>query len=77
MTYQPKRLPTHQAAAAVSDLVPWREAVELLDVTPKTMQHWMDRGRLPFVTVPGHGRMVSVRDASAVEAATRRAGKRR
>jgi len=76
VTYQPQRLPAHQAAAAVADLVPWREAVELLDVTPKTMQHWMDRGRLPFVTVEGR-RLVSVRDASAVEAATRRAGKRR
>lgn len=76
MTYQPKRLAAHQAAANVADLVPWREAVQLLDVTPKTMQHWMDRGRLPFVTVEGR-RMVSVRDASAVEAQTRRAGKRR
>jgi excisionase family DNA binding protein len=75
MTYRPRRLDPIEAAGAVQDLVPWREAAELLEVTPKTVQHWMDRGQLPFVTLEGR-RRVSIQQASEVEAATRRAGKR-
>jgi len=82
MTYQPKRLPQHQAAAAVRDLVPYPEAARLLQVSPKTVASWMDRGRLASHTAqdPADGRFrrfVSMTEASAVEAATRRAGKRK
>lgn len=76
MTYRPRRLDPPAAAAVVGDLVPWREAARLLQVTPKTVAHWIDRGRLPFVTVQGR-RLVSIEDASRVEVQTRRAGKRR
>lgn len=75
MTYAPRRLRPDQAAAAVDDLVPWREAAHLLQVTPKTVAHWMDRGRLAFVTIDRR-RHVSIVEASQVEADTRKAGKR-
>lgn len=78
MTYRPRRLdpPTAGQAAMAGDLVPWREAARLLLVTPKTVAHWMDRGRLGFLTVEGR-RLVSLSEASGVERETRRAGKRK
>lgn len=76
MTYAPRRLPTDQAAANVRDLVPWQEAARLLDVTPKTVSLWIDRGRLAYVTIDRQ-RLVSLTEASTVEAQTRRAGKRK
>lgn len=77
MTYRPRRLDPGSAgqAAMQGDLVPWREAARLLEVTPKTVGHWLDRGRLGFVTVEGR-RLVSLAEASEVEHETRRAGKR-
>ena len=72
MTYQPSRLPPPDAAQAVIDghLVPWREAATLLGVKFATLARWVDRGKLPYITVEGC-RYVNIDIASNLEATTR------
>lgn len=72
MTYNPDILPAPEAAQCVTEghLVPWREAATLLGVKFPTLARWVDRGKLPYITVEGT-RYVRIDIASELEAATR------
>lgn len=72
MTYRPRTIDEPTAAEAVlnGDLVPWREAAQHLEVKPATLARWIDRGKLPTITI-NRRRYVSLTDASTLEHATR------
>lgn len=72
MTYRPDRLdpPTAASAANDGDLMPWREAADLIGVKFNTLARWVDRGKLRYITVEGR-RYVHLGDASQLEHATR------
>lgn len=55
MTYKPRTLAPHEAAAAAyrHELIPWRAAAQLAQVKPATVARWIDRGHLPYITVEG------------------------
>ena len=75
MTYTPRHLTPDQAADALhdGDLIQWREAADLLDIPPRRMTRWMDRGQLAWITVE-HRRYVILSQASALEHQIRAAG---
>lgn len=72
MTYQPHQLdpPTAAQAATDGDLMPWREAADLIGVKFNTLARWVDRGKLRYVTIEGR-RYIHLADASRLEKATR------
>lgn len=70
MTYTPAQIPPDDGARQVDDLAPWKDAADLIGVRHGTLARWVDRGKLPYITVDGR-RYVNVTTAARLEAATR------
>lgn len=70
--YRRVDLPKDQAAQAAqaADLVPWREAAALVNVKPRTLARWVDRGKVPTINVEGR-RYVSLAHVADREIETR------
>lgn len=55
MTYRPRQLTRPEALDALhrAELLPWRQAADLVGVNHRLVTRWIDRGHVPYITLEG------------------------